>query len=110
MLTCACVHVKSSAAQASLEAIASTGLLLEKRFPKYSPDLNAIEGVWRLLRQRLNENTPAGQESRLDFVRRLCGAAAWLNANEHDELRLLCTNEKSRAADIIRLSGPKTKW
>ena len=58
MLTCACVHVKSSAAQASLEAIASTGLLLEKRFPKYSPDLNAIEAVWRLLRQRLNENTP----------------------------------------------------
>ena len=93
MLTCACVHVISSAAQASLEAIASTGLLLEKRFPKYSLDLNAIGLVWRLLRQRLNENTPAGQESRRDFVRRLCGAAAWLNANEHGELRLLCANE-----------------
>ena len=84
--------------------------LLEKRFPKYSPDLNAIESVWQMLRQRLNENTPDGQESRRDFVRRLCGAAAWLNANEHDQLRLLCTNQKARAADIIRLSGAKTKW
>jgi len=104
------VHVKSSAAQASLEAIASTGLLLEKRFPKYSPDLNAIEGVWRLLRQRLNENAPAGQESRRYIVRRLCVAAAWLNAKEHDQLRLLCTNQKSQAADMIRLSGAKTNW
>ena len=110
MRKCAYVHIKSSAAQASLEAIASICLLLEKRFPKYRLDLNAIEGVWRLLRQRLNENTPDGQESRRDFVRRLCGAAAWLNANEHDQLRLLCTNQKARAADIIRLSGTKTKW
>ena len=110
MRTCAYVHIKSSAAQASLEAIASIGLLLEKRFPKYSLDLNAIEGVWRLLRQRLNENTPDGQESRRDFVRRLCGAAAWLNASEHGQLRLLCTNPKARAADIICLSGAKTKW
>ena len=83
---------------------------MEQRFPKYSPDLNAIEGVWRLLRERLDENAPAGRESRREFVRRLCGAAAWLNAHKREQLRFLCTNQKSRAADLLRLSGAKTKW
>ena len=63
-----------------------------------------------MLRERLDENAPAGRESMREFVRRLCGAAAWLHAHKREQLRFLCTNQKCRAADLLRLSGAKTKW
>ncbi len=30
--------------------------------------------------------------------------------NKEAEMRLVCSNQKSRAADVLRLAGAKTKW
>ncbi len=38
---------------ASLEAVAGQGVEILSNFPKSSPDLNHIEGVWHLLKREL---------------------------------------------------------
>ena len=47
------------------------GCLVVKSHPKYSPDLNAIEGWWRVLRERLEQAAPEELESREAFIARL---------------------------------------
>ena len=72
--------------------------------------LNAIEGVWKMLREYLEAHAPDGVEARPDFLRRLHGAVRHLNASQHDELLHLCQNQQERAADVLALSGARTKW
>jgi transposase len=94
----------------SLLTLRSHGLHSEERYPKSSPDFNAIENVWSLLRTYLEENAPAGQEGRSDFVRRLHGAVRHLNTTRRDELSHLCHNMKERADAVLKLKGARSKW
>jgi hypothetical protein len=78
--------------------------------PPASPDLNAIENAWALLRDRLYTTEPSEVESRTEFCQRLRLAVAWLNRNHQDTLRDLCRNQKERARDVLLLKGARTQW
>ena len=92
------------------EALRHAGCPVIEAFPKSSPDLNAIEGVWNLLRQRLEATQPEEFESRSDFLARLRRCAHWLNDNQAEAMLHLCNNQKQRATDVLQLMGAKTKW
>ena len=81
-----------------------------KNFPKCSPDLNAIEGQWRVLRERLEERAPEDMETRDSFLARLRRTVDWLNRNRREGATQLCTNLKTRAHDVKELAGARTKW
>jgi transposase len=46
------------AAAVAKAALRQTGILEVPGFPPYSPDLNPIEGVWALLKKRVNARSP----------------------------------------------------
>ena len=81
-----------------------------KEFPKSSPDLNAIEGVWHMLKARMLETEPEALESRAEFVLRLRRQASWLNDTKGDELLTLCTNQKKRVREVEHLKGAKCHY
>ena len=78
--------------------------------PKYSPDLNAIEGWWRVLRERLEQTEPEEMEGREAFIARLRRTVLWLNMHRSAHGLYLCTHQKERAGDVEKLLGAKTKW
>ena len=79
-------------------------------FPKSSPDLNAIEGVWSLLRQRLEKTEPTDFEDRTAFLVRLRRTVHWLNENMSDAMLRMCSNQKQWAKGVIDLAGAWTQW
>jgi transposase len=93
----------------NLKALRQTGCPAVDH-PKHSPDLNAIEGWWKLLRQRLEVTEPEEFEGRAGFLVRLRRAATWLNSNRGAQVLQLCTNQKQRAHEVIALSGAKSRW
>lgn len=95
---------------ASLATLKKNGLYVVAQHPKYSPDLNAIENVWHLLRTYLEDNAPAESEGRKAFLTRLHGAVRHLNTSRRDELLDLCTNQKHRASALLKAAGARTKW
>ena len=94
----------------NLHALREAGCIVETEFPKYSPDLNAIEGWWRVLRERLEHTEPEEFEGREAFLVRLRRTVKWLNDQKSDDGFVLCTNQKERADDVKDLGGGKTKW
>ena len=94
----------------NLRALRNAGCVVVQRHPKYSPDLNAIEGWWRVLRERLEQAAPEELETRDAFVARLRRTVNWLNEHRWEQGLKLCTNQKERAADVNLLLGAKTKW
>ena len=93
----------------NLEALRAAGFVVEA-FPKSSPDLNAIEGIWARLRQILTEREPTERETRADFVARLRRTVTWMNENERDYMLRMCRNLKERADDVLENEDAKTKW
>ena len=79
-------------------------------FPKSSPDLNAIEGWWKRLRQQLIETEPEAFEDLAAFVARLRRVVTWLNTHEGGYALTLCTNQKVRAREVLELEGAKCSW
>ena len=94
----------------NLEALQAAGCNVVDNFPKSSPDLNAIEGVWHLLKKRMLETEPEDMETRAVFLTRLRRQANWLNDVRRDLLLELCTNQKQRGREIEELRGAKCKW
>ena len=94
----------------TVAAEAATGCDPIPRFPKCSPDFNAIEGWWRKLKLYLEEREPAERESREAFLRRLRRTVDALNSRFRQEGRHLCRNQKVRAAECKRLHGARTRW
>lgn len=93
-----------------LEAMRSIDLKLVDKYPKASPDLNAIENAWNFLRERLDETYPTKLEDRDDFIRRLHNAVSWVNRNKGDALLTLSRNQKRRAQDVMNNDGGRTQW
>ena len=78
--------------------------------PESSPDLNAIEGVWAMLRKRLDESAPLRRETRDQVVIRLRRQVCNMNKTDKQILKRLCTNQMERAKDVARLMGARTRW
>ena len=93
-----------------LAAMKSIGVQLVEEYPRTSQDFNAIENIWKLLRDRLAETLPSAMESREDFVRRLRNAVDWLNRNQTEAMLYLSRNQKERADACSWLDGARTKW
>eukprot|EP00973_Karenia_brevis_P047843 6640502-Karenia_brevis.AAC.1 len=55
----------------NLEALKAAGCPVVESYPKHSPDLNAIEGWWKELRERLRVTEPESFETREEFIGRL---------------------------------------
>ena len=96
--------------QQNLDALQKAKCPVVEQFPKSSPDLNAIEGIWKLLRDRLHSTDPAEFESRAQFLVRLRRAVNWLNDTQSEMMLTLCTNQKVRAKAVKELKGARCKW
>ena len=105
-------HERCIRQAASIASLRAAGLDTIHRFPKASPDLNAIEGVWALLRARLDVTAPVGAETRAAFIARLRGAVLHLNITRQSELLYMCRNLKERARDVLAATpvGARTRW
>ena len=91
----------------SLKCLKKLGVPAVRQFPKSSPDLNAIEEAWSLLRSYLEERAPSGIETRQAFLARLRGAVAHLNGSKKESLLRLCQNQKERAETMLDLDGAR---
>ena len=92
------------------EALRKAGFDVLKQHTKYSPDLNAIEGWWKRLRERLDATAPTECETREEFLVRLRRTVNWLNDHCDEEALKLCTNQKKRARAVLELEGAKCAW
>ena len=94
----------------SMVAFEEAGIELVASYPRSSQDLNPIENVWNLLRQRVAQTRPQERELRDAFVVRLKSAVVWLNTHHAKALEKLTKSMKARAKDVIELEGGRTKW
>ena len=69
----------------NLDALRGAGCAVAEDHPKYSPDLNAIEGWWRVLHKRLELTDPIEFEGRAAFLVRLQRTVLWLNSHRSDD-------------------------
>ena len=95
---------------ASVQAEEDAGCDPIDRFPKCSPDFNAIEGWWRKLKLYLEEREPTHMEKRGEFLKRLRRAVDHLNKRCRKEGRKLCRNQKIRARECKKLKAARTRW
>ena len=93
-----------------LNALENLGVELVDGYPRSSQDFNAIENIWKILRQRLHTTLPLGLERRGAFIERLKSAVAWMNRAEKKQLWYLSRNQKERCRDCKLLRGGQTKW
>lgn len=94
----------------NIQQLKKEGCKVVKAFPKHSPDLNAIEGRWHTIRQKLLDTEPQEPETRAAFLVRLNRTVNWLNQNDREEALHICTNQKIRAQEVLALKGAKTRW
>ena len=83
-----------------LAAMEESGITVLDKRPKHSADLNPIENVWALLRERLAKTLPPTTEGRAAFVARLRAAVMWLNRNRRGAMRQLAGSIKQRALAV----------
>ena len=105
-------HEKCLWANTSVDALKKAGCPPVAKFPKCSPDLNAIENIWAMLRTRLVDTEPVHLESRAQFLVRLRRCVRWLNEHKKEEMLKKCANQKERAHDVLNATPPgsKTQW
>ena len=72
--------------------------------------MNAIEGWWNVLPQRVSLTGPAELENRGAFLKRLRHIFNWLNKTARAQGKLLCNNQKQRATAVKKLKGARRKW
>ena len=94
----------------NLKLFKDSGCPVVANFPKSSPDLNAIEGVWFMLKQRMLNTAPLAFECRAEFLFRLRRQVAWLNSNKRQEFLRMGTNQKTRVVAEDSLDGAKRQY
>lgn len=106
-----CDHERSLRSDEALLALKTANLKLVD-FPKCSQDFNAIENVWNILKERLDETMPVALEPKAGFIKRLNAAARWANTQRAEQLWHLSTNQKERADDCLAQKPPggRTEW
>ena len=67
-------------------------------------------GGRREVRARIDDTEPIEFEDRDDFVARLRLAVRWVNANRSQLLLELCSDQKSRAREVLKLEGSRTSF
>ena len=90
----------------ALLALSTTSLKLVEGYPRCSQDFNAMENVWKILKDRLEETMPTKLEYREQFLQRLHAAVRWANKNKKDHLWRLSTNQKKRASACLAQKPP----
>ena len=90
----------------ALLALSTTSLKLVEGYPRCSQDFNAMENVWKILKDRLEETMPTKLEYREEFLQRLHAAVRWANKNKKDHLWRLSTNQKKRASACLAQKPP----
>ena len=103
-------HEKCLWTAKSLDALKAAGFDVLQNFPKSSPDLNAIEGWWHRLRERLEASAPTDMETRAGFLVRLRRTVHWMNENWRLDALALATNQQERAASVKDLDGARCEW
>ena len=95
-----------------MNAFHKLGIELVDNYPRCSQDFNAIENVWKLLRDRLHATLPAGLEAREAFIDRLNKAVTWLNRNKRNQIWHYARNQKERCRECLELKPPggRTRW
>jgi hypothetical protein len=95
-----------------LHALKALQVELVQGYPRSSQDFNAIENVWKLLREELNETLPVGLEDRGDFIIRLNKAVQCMNRKRKAEIEVLSRNQRQRCKDCLETKpcGGRTKW
>ena len=93
-----------------LAALKAAGFSVLDNYPIASPDLNAIEGWWRRLLQRLHKTAPTEMESRPEFLVRLRRAVNWLGEHAEDDALKQVQKQKERAKAVKLLRGARCKW
>ena len=106
-----CDFERALRSEAALLALEDLGIELVPGYPRVSQDFNAIENVWKLLRERLAVTLPVGVEKRSHFISRIHSAVAWLNRNEKRQLVYYSMNQKERCRDCLATKprGGRTK-
>ena len=107
---------------ASQSVVREVGFSDMTSFPKCSPDLNAIEGVWARLKDLLEQSAPETLETLLEqrapetletraaFLVRLRRTVRWMNVNLKEDLLSMCTDQHGRAREVLLLGGAKTEF
>ena len=96
----------------SLLAIEDAGLELIELYPKKSQDFNAIENVWKMLREEVWKTLPLGVERRDAFITRLHTCVDYINKHRRKELVKFSRNQKERARACLdaKPPGSRTEW
>jgi transposase len=84
------------------EYLHAQGVQLVEDYPACSPDLNPIESVWALLKQRRSKKYNAAGDVDKDELVRQC-QEVW-NEIKQEEIDNFCRHFK-RAADVVRANG-----
>ena len=87
-------------------ALKTTSLKLVEGYPRCSQGSNAMENVWKILKDRLDETMPTKMEYREEFLQRLRAAVKWANKSCKDQLWRLPTDQKKRASACLKASPP----
>ena len=98
--------------EAAMAALEDAGLEVLELYPPRSQDFNAIENLWKMVREELWKTLPSKLEKRDAFIVRLRKCVTYINTHRRAEVLKFSRNQKERARDCLasKPPGSRTKW